>query len=344
MRDDSVCCAAGSLIGALSSKLLREMQDEERGAAGANGAEGGEQGGTASAATAWGRKKKGLGGRDEVCIGGGGGRAVTEWQRWWIPPLLRTLLSPGREKNGAGNYALPPLLKQDGASIVPLLEGLVEGGEETESGGSTLLGTKKANDDDDDDDGGGAETQKRKQRKTNGGGGGGGDAVGGGSNSNSGGGSGGSGGGSVEAEAEWGERRSAALVALLRAARATSLLDPACLARVSPAVSAAAGRSAPYEVPTELLERAVVCRETRTRCDALEMVCIDGRKASLPGALELDLLRRALPVCLRGDSAAFRNALGSMMRSLLAGESWRPLTRSLTHLYSLTHSLTPHHV
>jgi hypothetical protein len=53
-------------------------------------------------------------------------------------------------------------------------------------------------------------------------------------------------------------------------------------------------------VPAQLLERAVVCRDGRTRCDALELVCLDGRKAALPGDLELQLLGRALPVCLRG--------------------------------------------
>ena len=111
---------------------------------------------------------------------------------------------------------------------------------------------------------------------------------------------------------------------MLRAARAAALLDPDCIARVSVAVSAAAGSgsasgsSAPYEVPRSLLERAVVCKDARTRMDALELACLDGRRASLPGDLELALLRRALPVCLRGDSPAFRNGLSSMLRKLLS--------------------------
>ena len=356
MRDDSVCCAAGSLIAALSSKLLSEMQREERGAAGAaedddddddddeeNGDNGGDGGGVTSTSfstqggggnnTKKKKKKKkkkgfkgpkGLGGRDEVCIGGGGGVAVTEWQRWWIPPLLRALLSPGRVRNGAGNYALPPLLKQDGASIVPLLEALVH-----VSGDDAVEDDHDHAHDEDVDEDASEMTQKRKRKQLSMTSNDGDEGKSGRKDSVIYGGTGGNGSSGEKKEEKAkekekedeggasGERRSAALVAVLRCARATSLLDPTCLARVSPAVSAAAGRSIPYEVPTELLERAVVCRETRTRCDALEMVCIDGRKASLPGALELDLLRRALPVCLRADNAAFRNALGSMMRSLL---------------------------
>ena len=129
---------------------------------------------------------------------------------------------------------------------------------------------------------------------------------------------------SSSSAAALGARRSAALVSVLRAARAAALLDPDCIARVSVAVSAAAGSgsapgsSAPYEVPRSLLERAVVCKDARTRMDALELACLDGRRASLPGDLELALLRRALPVCLRGDSPAFRNGLSSMLRKLLS--------------------------
>jgi len=68
-----------------------------------------------------------------------------------------------------------------------------------------------------------------------------------------------------------------ALVAVLRAARSAGLLDPACLARVSAPLSAAAGYGpAGYQVPAHLLERAVVCRDGRTRCDALELVCLVG--------------------------------------------------------------------
>lgn len=278
MRDDSVCCACGTLVAALSSQLLRELQRDER------GGDGGEGDRSSNGKTSV--PKKGLGGRDEVCLSLGSGTAVTAWRRWWIPPLLAALLSPGRERVGAAYYALPPLLKQDGASIVPLLEALVEGvAEEDEDGerADEMLHPRRKR----------GRTSPVPEVSTEAG------VTG-------------------TLGAASGERRSAALVALLRAARAVSLLDPTCLARVSPAASAAAGRTTPYEVPREMLERAVVCKEPRTRCDALEMVCIDGKRASLPGPLELDLLRRALPACLRGDGAAFRNALGSMTRGLLA--------------------------
>jgi hypothetical protein len=76
MRDDSVCCAAGSLIGALSAKLLKEMLDEEREVGGSNpGADSGDGNGNGGGgdvkvagsspgvdrpAAAAGKKKRGL--------------------------------------------------------------------------------------------------------------------------------------------------------------------------------------------------------------------------------------------------------------------------------------------
>jgi len=89
------------------------------------------------------------------------------------------MLSPGRERHGAGNYALTVLLKQDGASIVPLLAALVEG-TESEAGDTTQKNGGEA--------GGGGVTD---------------DGVVGG---------GGDGGGGVA----WSERRSAALVGRCR--------------------------------------------------------------------------------------------------------------------------------
>ena len=274
MRDDSVSCAAGTLVAALSAKLLEEMEEEEERAANGGGGDDDDASASASATAPEGDSKKRKnektkkklggttrgpmgGGPDVVCFGRGGGKAVTAWRAWWVPPLLKTMLGEGRARVGAVTYALPPLLKRDGASIVPLLKHLVD------------------------------EKPPRGLNESD--------------------------------DAAWSERRSGALVALLRAARARALLDPACVARVSPVVFAAGGYDGPsFEVPRELLERAVVCRDARTRCDALELVCLDGRTASLPGDLELDLLKSALPGCLRGDSAAFRNALGSMLRGLLA--------------------------
>ena len=289
MRDDSVCTAAAALVSALSARLLREMQEEHK---------RGDGGGGGAAA---GASSRGLGGAKEVCVDAGGGPAVSAWRSWWIPPLLAALLSPGREKVGVANYALPALIRQDGASIVALLEGLVRGDDEEEA---------EREDKDKDGDKGAA-----KRRKTEDAGGsvvGVAVAVAGDVSSSS--------DDSSSSAAARGARRSAALVSVLRAARAAALLDPDCIARVSSAVSAAAGfgSSAPYEVPPSLLERAVVCKDARTRMDALELACLDGRRASLPGDLELALLRRALPACLRGDSAAFRNGLSSMLRSLLS--------------------------
>ena len=44
MRDDSVCCAAGTLIKELSAKLLDEMEEEERTTAAAAAGSGIEPG------------------------------------------------------------------------------------------------------------------------------------------------------------------------------------------------------------------------------------------------------------------------------------------------------------
>ena len=280
MRDDSVCTAAATLVSALSARLLRETREEH--------ARGG--GGATSASS------RGLGGAKEVCVDAGGGPAVAAWRSWWIPPLLAALLSPGREKVGVAKYALPALVRQDGASVVALLEGLVRGDD----------GENEANDGENEADDGEGAAKRRKTEDAL-------ESVVGFDLSDS-----------SSSAAALGARRSAALVSVLRAARAAALLDPDCIARVSVAVSAAAGSgsasgsSAPYEVPRSLLERAVVCKDARTRMDALELACLDGRRASLPGDLELALLRRALPVCLRGDSPAFRNGLSSMLRKLLS--------------------------
>ena len=109
-----------------------------------------------------------------------------------------------------------------------------------------------------------------------------------------------------------------ALVSVLRAARHAGLLDPDSVATVSRAVSSAAGLSgAPFRVPRALLENAVKSGDPRRKCDALELACVDPKRPkSLPGALELELVRVALPTCLRGESAAFRNALGATLRAL----------------------------
>ena len=109
-----------------------------------------------------------------------------------------------------------------------------------------------------------------------------------------------------------------ALVSVLRAARHAGLLDPDSVATVSRAVSSAAGLSGePFRVPRALLENAVKSGDPRRKCDALELACVDPKRPkSLPGALELELVRVALPTCLRGESAAFRNALGATLRAL----------------------------
>ena len=131
MRDDSVCCAAGTLIKELSAALLCEMESEERESANL-GIKPGTPSQTPSERWVIGNGKgkkgdtdKGRGrGRDEVCIREGGGVALNKWREWWIPVTLSALLRPGRERAGCAQYALPHLMRQDAASIVFLLEGL----------------------------------------------------------------------------------------------------------------------------------------------------------------------------------------------------------------------------
>ena len=72
-----------------------------------------------------------------------------------------------------------------------------------------------------------------------------------------------------------------------------------------------------FPVDEAALARATVCRDRGVRKEALELLCVDGKRSSAPGATELRLLRRALPAAMRGESAAFRNALGTMIRGLL---------------------------
>ena len=376
MRDDSVCCAAGTLIKELSAKLLDEMEEEERTAAAAAGS--GIEPGTPERPSSerWvigngsgkrGGVDKGRGrGRDEVCIREGCGAAVAAWRRWWIPPTLATLLRPGRERAGCAQYALPHLMRQDAASIVFLLEGLKNKkkktkkkkrtddvsekdgneGDEAASGseeearreealraagvGVTTLKLPGEGDDDDDDDAGGG-----------------------------GGGGGGTGSRETTRRRRRGRRvgRRAKVRGARRAvkrARAASLLDADTgVAFVCESVSRAAAASVSrrvnnisasdeeeskkesddeeesddvslafidgkYPVDEAALARATVCRDRGVRKEALELLCVDGKRSSAPGATELRLLRRALPAAMRGESAAFRNALGTMIRALLA--------------------------
>ena len=114
------------------------------------------------------------------------------------------------------------------------------------------------------------------------------------------------------------ERRSAALVALLKRARAASLLDADTgVAFVCESVSIASGIQMPpgqtkYPVDERMLAAATVCRDRGTCKEALELLCLDGKRSSLPGSLELRLLRRALPCAMRGESAAFRRGRVSL--------------------------------
>ena len=247
MRDDSVCCAAGTLIKELSAKLLDEMEEEERTAAAAgSGIEPGtperpssERWVIGNGSGKRGGVDKGRGrGRDEVCIREGCGAAVAAWRRWWIPPTLATLLRPGRERAGCAQYALPHLMRQDAASIVFLLEGLKKKKKKKKKKKRTDDASEKDGNEGDEAASGSEEEARQEEALRAAGVGvttlklpGEGDDD---DDDDAGGGGGGGGGtGSREddstdddgGDGSDDERRSAALVALLKRARAASLLD-----------------------------------------------------------------------------------------------------------------------
>jgi hypothetical protein len=147
-----------------------------------------------------------------------------------------------------------------------------------------------------------------------------------------------------------------AVVAVLRSARALGLLDPEDPSRVSSRVAKAAARtfawretsrrrrgktSKPskddvrsvsdgdvgdvsvsddisYGVEPDVLLAAATRRDARSRKDALDLLCVDGKRFSLPGALERSVLRAAIPTHLRDADAAFRGALVSSLTHLLS--------------------------
>jgi hypothetical protein len=133
-----------------------------------------------------------------------------------------------------------------------------------------------------------------------------------------------------------------AVVAVLRSARALGLLDPSDPSRVSSRVAKAAARTfawretsrsqtstskddvsvsddgISYGVDSDVLLAAATRRDARSRKDALDLLCVDGKRFSLPGALERSVLRAAIPTHLRDADAAFRGALVSSLTHLLS--------------------------
>jgi hypothetical protein len=73
-----------------------------------------------------------------------------------------------------------------------------------------------------------------------------------------------------------------------------------------------------YGVEPDVLLAAATRRDARSRKDALDLLCVDGKRFSLPGALELSVLRLAIPTHLRDADAAFRGALVSSLTHLLS--------------------------
>ena len=283
MKDDSVCTAAGALVAAVSQSLLFETTTEEEDAA-ANETETETETEIALPGAKKAEKcKLRRAGKDENTVAAvGSPAALASWRAWWVGPLADALLSAGRQRAGVGTYALPAFLKQDGASVVPLLARIQDA------------------------------------RDTS--------AV------------------------------ASAVVAVLRSARALGLLDPEDPSRVSSRVAKAAARtfawretsrrrrgktSKPskddvrsvsdgdvgdvsvsddisYGVEPDVLLAAATRRDARSRKDALDLLCVDGKRFSLPGALERSVLRAAIPTHLRDADAAFRGALVSSLTHLLS--------------------------
>jgi len=281
MKDDSVCTAAGALVAAVSQSLLFETTTEEEDAA-ANETETETEIALPGAKKAEKCKLRRAGKDENTVAAVGSPAALASWRAWWVGPLADALLSAGRQRAGVGTYALPAFLKQDGASVVPLLARIQDA------------------------------------RDTS--------AV------------------------------ASAVVAVLRSARALGLLDPEDPSRVSSRVAKAAARtfawretsrrrrgktSKPskddvrsvsdgdvgdvsvsddisYGVEPDVLLAAATRRDARSRKDALDLLCVDGKRFSLPGALERSVLRAAIPTHLRDADAAFRGALVSSLTHLLS--------------------------
>lgn len=98
-----------------------------------------------------------------------------------------------------------------------------------------------------------------------------------------------------------------AVVAILKVCRSLRMLDAESIALIKPLAAAAPDARpddalATYEVPMKILEESSVSASTQTRLDVLELLCLDARKGAVtfPGTLELSLLRRMLPLNLRG--------------------------------------------
>jgi hypothetical protein len=276
-----VCTAAGALVAAVSQSLLFETTTEEEDAA-ANETETETEIALPGAKKAEKCKLRRAGKDENTVAAVGSPAALASWRAWWVGPLADALLSAGRQRAGVGTYALPAFLKQDGASVVPLLARIQDA------------------------------------RDTS--------AV------------------------------ASAVVAVLRSARALGLLDPEDPSRVSSRVAKAAARtfawretsrrrrgktSKPskddvrsvsdgdvgdvsvsddisYGVEPDVLLAAATRRDARSRKDALDLLCVDGKRFSLPGALELSVLRLAIPTHLRDADAAFRGALVSSLTHLLS--------------------------
>lgn len=299
MRDDSVCTAAGALVAAVAQSLLAETVDGD-----AAEKEAEKEAETASRRFDEGSRSAKLrrAGKDEGTVAAAGSAAaLASWRAWWVGPLAEALLSPGRERAGAGTYALPAFLRLDGASVVPLLARIRE--DPTLRANAAPAENTEENEND--------ATETHASRRVS--------AV------------------------------AAAVVATLRSARALGLLDPDDPSRVSRRVAEAAARTFAWEttsgpddddgktnVPTEettlrthsnsvvsygvdasLLLAAATRRDARSRRDALDLLCADGKRASLPGALERKVLRSAIPTHLRDADPAFRSALVSSTTRLL---------------------------
>jgi hypothetical protein len=281
MKDDSVCTAAGALVAAVSQSLLFETTTEEEDAT-ATETETETEIALPGAKKAEKCKLRRAGKDENTVAAVGSPAALASWRAWWVGPLADALLSAGRQRAGVGTYALPAFLKQDGASVVPLLARIQDA------------------------------------RDTS--------AV------------------------------ASAVVAVLRSARALGLLDPEDPSRVSSRVAKAAARtfawretsrrrrgktSKPskddvrsvsdgdvgdvsvsddisYGVEPDVLLAAATRRDARSRKDALDLLCVDGKRFSLPGALERSVLRAAIPTHLRDADAAFRGALVSSLTHLLS--------------------------
>ncbi|DBB01023.1 TPA: hypothetical protein ACH3X1_000923 [Trebouxia sp. C0004] len=101
----------------------------------------------------------------------------------------------------------------------------------------------------------------------------------------------------------------ATLVAILKTARQMGLyLDLGCVSVPGEGI---------VTIPERLLQRAVASRVESLQVDALQLACVHPRTTSLPGDVELGIIKQALVLGMRCSSTSMRNKWSGLLPKLL---------------------------